>query len=122
MTNDELKEVKLAWARGEAVQNKVNGEWEDWKYPGYFHPGDYEWRIKPKTIRIGSYDVPEPLREMTCGQIYWIANPMHGVFFDGTENNGDYADRKWLSLGLCHASKEAAEIHTKALLSFTEQK
>lgn len=121
MTNEELTEIKLAWARGEVVQYKHFDVWKDWGKGHWLNIRHYStWRIKPKTIRIGDYDVPEPLREMKQGQVYWIATTS-GDVCHSIKNYGDSADVIWLARGLCHATREAAELHTKALLSFTEK-
>ena len=80
-------------------------------------------RRKPRTIRIGEYDVPEPMRvEPADGVGYYLPNvltpdlPHYRVCF-GTENK-----LSWLAEGLCHATKEAANTHAMALISLTKAK
>lgn len=128
MKNEELKAVKMAWAAGEEVQYNQRNGWRDWKDTRCLNIDHASpchltvWRIKPKTIRIGDYDVPEPLREMKQGQVYWVASPVDDICYDGIKNYGDAVDEAWLARGLCHSTREAAELHAKALLSFTETK
>lgn len=80
-----------------------------------------KFRIKPKTIRIGEYDVPEPMRKepeedaefflptllFTKKHIVccWVGYP---------------EQREQLAAGLCHSTAEAAELHAKALISLTQ--
>ena len=83
-----------------------------------------QYRLKPeppKTIRIGEYDVPEPVREpLEDDKEYW------GVDLSATElawkytwHNACFCKLR-LRRGLIHLTKEAAVIHAKALLSFTK--
>jgi hypothetical protein len=79
------------------------------------------YRRKPKTIRIGNYDVPEPLR----------VAPEKGTLVFTPDFHTDkgilpiyYGDNKrthssLLTRGMLHLTKEAAELHAKAVLSFT---
>lgn len=78
---------------------------------------DTDYRIKPKTIRIGDLDVPEPVREaLKNGQEYFIAS-IGGKSFGGKDTwKGDEYDNRWLSRGLIHLTSEAAELHAKALI------
>ena len=91
------------------------------------HPAwlDYNcYRRKPRTIRIGKYDVPEPLREEPeNGEVYWV------VDFGSTDTvsyshtwSGDFIDRFWFNGGLIHTTEEAAQLHAKALISLTQTK
>ena len=95
-------------------------EWIDALGPIPFNPY-YEYRRKPQMIRIGEFDVPEPVRDpLKNGQEYWLANVA-----DRTARNclwlGDGYDYKWLAAGLIHLTEEAAQIHINALLFFTRR-
>ena len=88
---------------------------------GVYQPDRF--RIKPETISINGVKVPKP--ETTApakGTDYYLPK-----FTDDPSLHcrlpwhGDAMDRTVLSRGLVHLTKEAAEIHAKALLSFTEQ-
>lgn len=77
-----------------------------------------EYRLKPRTIRIGEIDVPMPEK----------TEPKHGAayFFPVVKGNGHLSvidcwegreDQKiTLRRGLLHLSNEAAYIHAKALI------
>ena len=88
-----------------------------------------EYRIKPRTIRIGKYDVPEPL-PYDCGTLdanttYYSPDieSMDGTFT--TEEQfwcWDRIDVLRLERGLVHLTREAAELHARALISLTEFK
>ena len=78
---------------------------------------DEEYRIKHKTIRIGDTDVPEPVRQaLKNGQEYFIACITGRSFSTEGTWSGDEYDNRWLSRGLIHLTREAAEIHAKALI------
>jgi len=77
---------------------------------------DKEYRIRPRTIRIGDIDVPEPVREsLIDGDYYFIADcsarePRSAVW------RGISYDRFLLSSGLIHRDASSAEAHRKALI------
>jgi hypothetical protein len=116
-------ETDKPWERWEFRENVPDG-WFDFAGD---HPGwlvDCEYRRKPLTIRIGEYDVPEPLRdEPEDGEVYWV------VDFSSTDTvsdiytwSGDFIDRFWFNGGLIHTTEEAAQLHAKALISLTQTK
>lgn len=79
-----------------------------------------EYRLKPRLININGHQVPEPVQEpLKIGQVYWLAR-IHGAV-DSFEWEGDHACNAWLDRGLIHLTKEAAEAHIAALLSFTQK-
>lgn len=80
-----------------------------------------EYRRKVKTIRIGEYDIPEPLRvKPDMREKYYF------VTFKGNHNvhscfwSDDEIDNLLLSNRVVHLNKEAAELHAKALVSLTK--
>ena len=122
------KNMKL-YAENAAVNEKpwelweffYNGGWRDCIY----HP---EWdqkkqyRRKPRTNNINGFEVPEPLRDApNDGETYYIVNltenRVYCVICCGTFS----LSQQWLKSGIVHMTEEAAEIHLKALLSFTQQ-
>lgn len=126
-TEHKYAHILRAIADGDQVQWKdMNGSWlnlshddalikiaEDRSMPVYF-------RIKPRTININGFEVPEPLRVAPDGNIrYWTMSihEKHAVSFTWSSSK---IDRDWLMAGLCHATREAAEAHARALLSFTK--
>lgn len=79
-----------------------------------------DWKIKPKTININGYEVPEPIRvKPRVGDIYYIASLTSGIvqsYFFGDNT----IETRWFNQGLAHKTREAAELHLEALLSFTK--
>lgn len=75
----------------------------------------YKFRRKQKTITINGIEVPEPMRVAPqCGTFYWFISPVFGVSEAAWVN--DTNDRKFLSIGICHKTREAAEQHRRALI------
>lgn len=77
----------------------------------------------PRFITINGFEVPEPVREpLERGERYWV------VELGSLRHCSNFAwacggfDRLALQRGLIHRTKEAAEKHARALLSFTEVK
>ena len=93
-----------------------------WKQLCYFDPlwcEDREYRRKPKTIIINGFEVPEPMRvRPAVGDAYYYPHLLSG----GVRTYpwiGDEIDQRAFKSGQCHLTKEAAELHLSALLSFT---
>lgn len=83
-----------------------------------------QYRRRPRTININGFEVPEPMRTAPergapyfVGRIEWTA--FSGQRVKQYIWTGNPGDRALLEAGVCHASKEAAELHLRALLSFT---
>jgi hypothetical protein len=76
----------------------------------------YEWRIAPKTIKIGDIEVPEPCRApLEPGRKFWVATPFGGAahfIWDGTKPCYDA-----LKGGFVHLTEEAALQHYEAFMS-----
>ena len=114
-------ETDKPWERWEFKRN-LKGEWLSLSgNPAW--DNKWEYRRKPKTININGFEVPEPMRESPeIGTTYYyvdfsLKNHVDDFMWDG----GDF-DMALLKSGALHLTQEAAEIHAKALLSFTEQK
>ena len=83
----------------------------------YILATEKELTIKPKTIKVNGFDVPEPLREApeNAADVF-LPDPcnidcyrhMRWYYFD--------YEKKILQRGLCHLTKEAAIAHAKAML------
>lgn len=110
-------ETDKPWERWEAKTG--DGSWVGVGRHPVWEP-EQEYRRKPKTIRIGEYDVPEPLRVVPeRGQKVWgvhvssdsLSYSMHWV-------PGD-TSMTLLCNGMLHLTREAAELHTRALISLT---
>lgn len=95
-------------------------QWFDRPDVQFDAPPEY-YRVKPKTIRIGDYDVPEPLRvQPKYGDNYFAAWPTAVDHCNEYRWANDQTDERLFVRGLCHATKEAAVLHAKALLSLTQ--
>ena len=78
-----------------------------------------KYRIKPNTININGYEVPEPLRVAPTDDAYVYGVSSAGGFSKVRWNDSKVC-RMLLVRGMLHTTKEAAEIHSKALASFTK--
>lgn len=80
-----------------------------------------EYRRKPKTIRIGEHDVPEPVRATPNHDTpYYFPNLDSAALIRGAMWSGVEFDHYMLARGLVHLTREAAEQHARALLAFTQ--
>lgn len=80
-----------------------------------------QYRRKPRTININGFEVPIPLSgRQKIGSCYWM--PVLGCEFAicKMEYRGQKHDADYVASGIAHSTKEAAELHAKALLSFTK--
>jgi hypothetical protein len=80
----------------------------------------FDWKIKPRTITINGYEVPEPMRvKPSLGDKFYITfltnNTIESYFFSDSST-----ENRWFKLGFLHKTREAAELHLEALLSFTK--
>lgn len=80
-----------------------------------------EWRIAPKTIKIGDHEVPEPCWiPPEIGQNFWTISPFTGAVdfrWDGSKTC-----RQALEGGFVHLTEEAARQHYEAIKSLLEEK
>ena len=103
--------------------------WDRWDYKGRvrwinvqggMHPQwypDAEYRRKPKTIRIGERDVPEPMRVAPAmGSTYYIVDYSYAEHNAYHHWQNDEYDNIMLQSGLCHATEKAAIAHAEALI------
>jgi hypothetical protein len=90
--------------------------WSAWIY----EPEHWEVRRKPKTININGHEVPEPLAYLENGAEYFTFSIVEGVPTSEHHcNRYQELGENHCRMGIAHATKEAAEAHAKALLSFT---
>lgn len=84
---------------------------------------NYNYIQIPKTININGHEVPEPMREKPeINSKYWIPSALSEDWVDWFSYIDNDFGNRLLDKGLCHATKEAAIAHAKALFSFTEEK
>lgn len=99
----------------------ATGLWIDATCEHGFFPCD-EYRIKPRTININGFEVPEPaLEPLEDGKKFFKIDLEHDELCDEYMWQSDHFDSHWLSLGIIHLTREAAQLHAKALLSFTKK-
>ncbi|HAT3835991.1 TPA: hypothetical protein I8654_002034 [Morganella morganii] len=81
-----------------------------------------EYRLKPRYIDINGHQVPEPVRESPeDGDELYIADMTSCSGALRLMWTNHEADRRGLARGILHLTKEAAEAHIAALLSFTQK-
>lgn len=74
-------------------------------------------RLRPRTIRIGDVDVPEPLREAPpMGTEYYVPDPGEVDLTCAYTWNKDPVDRSFLFSNMCHRTHESARQHARALI------
>ena len=107
-------ETDTPWVRWEVAVS--TGQWSP--LPGHpnwsFH---VDYRRKPKTIRIGERDVPEPMRVAPQdGTKYWTPNFFDRLHAFAETWDGGECDKTALKNGVCHTNCEAAIAHAEALI------
>lgn len=134
MTHDKPWELWECWYEPHKAIEGASGEFMTLRSNPSWHPRD-TYRRKPRTIRINGYDVPEPYSEESVDleNLFYVDTSIARAAgcaqsFKGIE--GDSATvitalaraRCLLGNGMAHTTREAAELHAKALLSFTQPK
>lgn len=77
---------------------------------------DFQYRRKPRTIKVNGFDVPEPVtNSLKVNDSYWVAEPTCERYTSQNRWVDDPMDKRWLSRGLCHSTKEAAAKHAMAM-------
>lgn len=118
----------VAWADGKAVEMQYpdSNVWylvENDQELNLFEEPDFKFRIKPRTILINGIEVPEPFRGcLESGQTYWCVHFSYDDGYAPDDWDGSKYQANRLKNGAAHLTKEAAEIHARALLSFTKIK
>jgi hypothetical protein len=120
------KEILIAIANGESVQwQSRTGEWQSQSVntilaeiaAEIYAPERY--RIKPPAINIDGIEVPEPVRSpLKVGDLYWSFKGQGVYYATWIDHKIDHA---FLANGWIHLTKEAAETHHRALISFTKR-
>ena len=118
---EDAAETAEPWLRWESASQ--NGSWASLRvHPAWY--SDMRYRRRPRTININGIEVPEPCRTAPArNSTYWVpttADPCALAWRCSWDNCE--VDRIRLNFGIVHLTREAAEIHARALLSFTEIK
>ncbi|SFU93796.1 hypothetical protein [Xenorhabdus koppenhoeferi] len=89
---------------------------------GLWARGTAKYRLKPRTIKIGNIDVPEPVREpLENGMKYFVVATSGFFLAEAGIWNGAKIHMIHLERGLIHLDPESAELHAKALISLTSK-
>jgi len=82
----------------------------------FSRPNEFAVRRKQKMLSINGHEFPEPMQVAPKnGESYWLANPAD-IAPNKQVWNSDDLDKMWLSSGLCHSTREAAEAHHRAII------
>lgn len=104
------------WKLWEYKRNKGWGTFKN--NPTWDPAGSYRRKLE-KPIKINGFDVPQPLRTAPdLGTKYYLTclgADVDPYIWEDEPNT----DVRWLAEGRIHLTKEAADIHRRALLSFT---
>lgn len=115
----EIAKTDKKWYRHFQFKTSDDDIWRDFCGVFGFHESDV-LRLKPRTIDINGHQVPEPVREpLNLGQKYWVADTAN--FTEEKKWTDSFSCQRWLARGILHLTKEAAETHIAALLSFTQK-
>ena len=106
--DDDSLEVEMISAAGEWVSALPS--WDE----------GVVYRFKPKMIKCGDLEFPEPMRvapdvDARC----WLVNFYFAAPFLWTGHSSDFG---WLKFGFLHTTQAAAEQHARALIALTESK
>ena len=115
----DAQETDKPWILWEFIYPNISG-WQPLKdNPSWSHL--LEYRRKVKTIRIGNYDVPEPLRiAPEIGTTYFYPAFTNASKVYSYSFTNDHSDNRILDRGMMHLTSAAAELHAKALISLTK--
>lgn len=79
-------------------------------------------QLKPKTIMVNGFEVPEPLSLISKGETYSIP-AIDSEYLCSTTNWYDGTDDiMFMERGMCHSTPEAAIAHAKAMLGIDPSK
>ena len=85
--------------------------------------GSCEFKERPRTIKIGEFDVPEPMREdPRVGDTVYLASTLYVLVTSAHKWLGEDGDRILLSRGIVHSNAMDAQIHSEALIALTSAK
>lgn len=135
MLHVELERVETKHKHAELFEAIANGEladnfecqFRDWQPGDWYSPmhrmdnifaSPEAWTVrrKPRTIRIGELEVPEPMRVAPAeGTEFWLVATLDDRPVKTTWRSL-FTELGWLKHGVCHLTKEAAETHRKALI------
>ena len=133
-TQHRYANILRAIADGEEIQWQAsNGNWLNKDHGdslieiGQMTYVSSRYRVKPKTITINGFEVPEPLRDMPkdANRVFWpVLASASGSNYDWSyvSENKNVMLEAMLLQGLLHSTREAAQAHAHALISLTQWK
>lgn len=108
-----------AAANGEAIEVVDSGKWVD-KSEHIGFDMYHLYRIKPKTVRIGEYDVPAPVREAPAvGEFVYLVSTARPIPAKVSWYPNEF-NLYLLASGLLHKERTSAKTHLAALVSLTK--
>ncbi|MCG3462709.1 hypothetical protein L7G72_12750 [Xenorhabdus bovienii] len=118
----EIAQTDAEWWKYFEVLHDDADKWCSLAGEFYFDP-DKEYRRKPRTIRIGKFDIPEPVREPPGSEqeYYYPFISDDDALYRNTVWWGDSYDDARFNRGLIHLDRESAELHAQALISLTQK-
>ena len=96
----------------------MDGTWRETIAPTWGTQSEYRFKpAEPKFITVNGIQVPEPVREpLERGQTFWLADANSAAACSLLWLGGSEHTARYLSLGLIHLTKEAAQAHIDAML------
>ena len=125
--NSKMKEILQALIDGEPIEFATAGNWST-STPANTLSVLSQWsfgctsvslRIKPKTIQIGEFTVPAPLRKPPSNSYYYANVTFGEVEQINWEGTGD--ENTWLANGVLFSTKQGAELFLAAIHSLTRE-
>lgn len=116
----EIAKTDKEWYRHFEFKTCVMSSWSQLVWASCFDP-NVQYRLRPSFIDINGHQVPEPVRELPDNDdLLWIADITQPTAAQlmWTSHQSDIL---MLDRGILHLTKEAAEAHIAALLSFTQK-
>ena len=118
---EDKKKTSEPWKLWE-FKSKDSHNWQNIDtdfYPAWDESTQY--RRKPQFININGFEVPEPERNaLDHGDTYYLPVTTHKTLVIRYFWQNDDWDYRLLAHGMVHISKKAAEIHARAIISFTK--
>lgn len=112
MSSSVLGEFCPTRTRGAGVYKITRDEWQNERD---------KLTIKPKTIKVNGFDVPEPIKG-SLPDIYYMPCLSSVDLYSWADNIAGNVDNIRWRRGICHSTKEAAVAHAKALLGIDPNK
>jgi hypothetical protein len=107
------------WADDTSIEIQMRIKHSNTSWANAYRPlwdSEREYRIKPKLIRVGRHEWPEPLKEVIGGVMYTVNLVTREINELYTLKPSTMA----VAAGVAHATREAAEQHRDALICISK--